>query len=89
MLPASSALDWPFRNFAPRTAVPVLSLSSHLMQRKLHLPVAALVVLLAACHAGNKVAKELRESCDTGNAAACNQLAVPVQKGQYVLRDVQ
>ena len=59
------------------------------MQRTPHLPVAGLLVLLAACHPGNKEARELRESCDGGSAAACNQFAARVQKGQYVLRDVK
>ena len=77
------------RNFPLCGRVTVGSLSSHVMQRTPRRSAAVLLVLMAACHPGNQEAKRLRESCDAGDAAACNQLAIRVQKGQYVLRDVQ
>ena len=42
---------------------------------------------LAACHPGNQEAKQLRASCEGGDAAACGKFAVKLQKGEYVLRD--
>ena len=42
---------------------------------------------LSGCHPGNAEAKQLRTSCEAGAVAACNQLAVKLQKGEYVLRD--
>ncbi|MES2523390.1 MAG: hypothetical protein V4617_11875, partial [Gemmatimonadota bacterium] len=53
--------------------------------RTLLLLVAA--VALGACHPGNEEAKRLTRSCEAGQAVACNQLAVKLQKGEYVLRD--
>jgi hypothetical protein len=44
-------------------------------------------IAIAACHPGNEQAKQLRQSCEAGEAKACNQLAVRLQKGEYVLRD--
>src|SRR5918993_3540274 len=41
----------------------------------------------SACHPGNAEAKRLRLSCQSGDVAACNQLARRLQKGEYVLRD--
>ena len=58
-----------------------------------HPRLASLVLLaiaslaLSACHPGNKEAKLLRESCDAGDANACNKFAAKLQKGEYVLRD--
>src|SRR5687767_12430672 len=51
-----------------------------------------LLVLIAAfalwgCHPGNVEAMRLRQSCEGGDVEACNQLAVKLQKGEYVLRD--
>ena len=48
---------------------------------------AATLALLAACHPGNAEAKRLAVSCDTGDGVACNQLALRLQKGEYVLQD--
>jgi TPR repeat protein len=44
-------------------------------------------IAMAACHPGNEEAKRLRSSCAQGNVADCNQFALRLQKGRYVLRD--
>src|SRR6202008_2405653 len=48
---------------------------------------AAAGLALAGCHAETAEAKLLRDSCEAGDAAACNQFASRLQKGQHVLRD--
>ena len=49
------------------------------------LPLAGL--LLAACHAESRKAKELLAACDKGDTKACNDVAGRLQRGRYVLRD--
>src|SRR5688572_15633043 len=40
-----------------------------------------------ACHPKTEEAKELRDQCEAGDAAACNTFAQRLQKGEQVLRD--
>ena len=46
--------------------------------------VAALAV---ACHPGTEEARKLRDSCEAGDAKACNEFAVRLREGRHVLRD--
>src|SRR5688572_712683 len=45
------------------------------------------ITALAGCRPGNREAVRLRTSCEGGDLEACNQLAVKLQKGEYILRD--
>jgi TPR repeat protein len=53
----------------------------------LHFFLLAAVIAFSACHRGNRQAKPLRSSCEAGDVAACNQLALRLQKGEYILKD--
>ena len=46
-------------------------------------------VALSACPPGNQEARRRRSACGAGDASACNQFAVKLRKGGYVLRDEQ
>ena len=50
---------------------------------------AACIVSTIACNKETTTARNLVRSCDAGEAAACDTVALRFQKGEYVLRDAE